>query len=143
MVSLFIKAETVKELGLPIKDFFVWSDDWEFTSRISKKYNSYYVKDSVVIHKSNSNVGASIVDTSDDRIDRFNSDLIIVAKSRWFSLYQLNPMNIIVTAYRDILYAGKVPELTKLAIMLGISIVLLWIGFRVFDRLKRRFSEVM
>ena len=70
-------------------------------------------------------------------------DASLVAKSRWFSLYQLNPMNIIVTAYRDILYAGKVPELTKLAIMLGISIVLLWIGFRVFDRLKRRFSEVM
>ena len=70
-------------------------------------------------------------------------DASIVAKSRWYSLYQLNPMNIIVTAYRDILYAGQVPELTKLAIMLGISIVLLWIGFLVFGRLKRRFSEVM
>ena len=70
-------------------------------------------------------------------------DTSIVAGSRWYSLYQLNPMNIIVTAYRDILYAGKVPELTKLAVLLGISMVLLWIGFLVFGRLKRRFSEVM
>ena len=70
-------------------------------------------------------------------------DSSIVANSRWFALYKLNPMYIIVTAYRDILYAGKVPQLKELAIMLGISIVLLWIGFRIFGRLKRRFSEVM
>lgn len=70
-------------------------------------------------------------------------DSSIVADSRWFALYKLNPMYIIVTAYRDILYAGKVPQLKELAIMLGISIVLLWLGFRIFGRLKRRFSEVM
>ena len=58
-------------------------------------------------------------------------------------LFRMNPMTNIVTAYRDILYAGRVPELTKLAVLLGISMVLLWIGFLMFGRLKRRFSEVM
>ena len=37
-VSLFIKTPVVKELGLPIKDFFIWTDDWEYTRRISRKY---------------------------------------------------------------------------------------------------------
>ena len=30
-VSLFLKAAVVKEVGLPIKDFFIWTDDWEYT----------------------------------------------------------------------------------------------------------------
>ena len=34
-VSLFIKAETIRKVGLPIKDFFIWSDDLEYTRRIS------------------------------------------------------------------------------------------------------------
>ena len=71
-VSLFLKREVIKDIGLPIKDFFVWTDDWEYTARISKKYKSYYIKDSVVIHKSNSNIGANIVECDVDKIDRFN-----------------------------------------------------------------------
>ena len=70
-------------------------------------------------------------------------DISALGASKWLPLYRLNPMYVIVTAYRDILYAGKVPQLKELAIMLGISIVLLWIGFRIFSKLKRRFSEVM
>ena len=35
-VSLFVPARIIKELGLPVKDFFIWSDDWEFTRRISR-----------------------------------------------------------------------------------------------------------
>lgn len=70
-VSLFIKKEIVKEFGLPIKDFFIWTDDWEFTRRISRKYNCYYVTKSEVIHKSNSNIGADISTETGERIGRF------------------------------------------------------------------------
>jgi len=59
-VSLFIKTEIVAELGLPIKDFFIWTDDWEYTRRISKKYKCYLVTDSIVTHKSKNNIAASI-----------------------------------------------------------------------------------
>ena len=58
-------------------------------------------------------------------------------------LFRLNPMTNIVTAYRDILYAGKVPQLGSLGVSLGAGIVFLVIGFLVFGRMKRRFSEVM
>lgn len=71
-VSLFLPTKIVKEVGLPIKEFFIWTDDWEYTRRISKKYPCYAVADSVVIHKSKSNIGANIATESADRLDRFN-----------------------------------------------------------------------
>ena len=71
-VSLFLPAAVVREMGLPIKEFFIWTDDWEYTRRISRKYPCYAVPDSVVIHKSRSNIGANIATESADRLDRFN-----------------------------------------------------------------------
>lgn len=70
-VSLFIKSDIVKELGLPIKDFFIWTDDWEYTRRISRKHKCYLINDSVVTHKSKSNIGANIANDSEDRLDRY------------------------------------------------------------------------
>lgn len=70
-VSLFLPTAVVKEMGLPIKEFFIWTDDWEYTRRISRKYPCYVVPKSVVIHQSRSNIGAKIVTESADRLDRF------------------------------------------------------------------------
>lgn len=70
-VSLFIRSDTVKELGLPYKEFFIWSDDWEYTRRISKKCPGYLIPQSVVHHLCKDNVGADIVTVSTDRLDRF------------------------------------------------------------------------
>ena len=71
-VSLFIKADTIKTFGLPIKEFFIWTDDWEFTRRISRKQKCYFVPSSIVIHKSNSNIGAQIYNDSSERIPRYH-----------------------------------------------------------------------
>lgn len=70
-VSILIPLSVVSELGLPIKEFFLWTDDWEYTRRISKKYDCYLVNDSVVVHKSKQNIGANVVNESVDRLDRF------------------------------------------------------------------------
>lgn len=70
-VSLFLKSSIVKEVGLPIKDFFIWTDDWEYTRRISKKYPCYVVSQSIVIHKSQSNIGANIASDSLDKLERY------------------------------------------------------------------------
>ena len=69
-------------------------------------------------------------------------DLSIVPE-RLRPIFQLNPMTSIVTAYRDILYAGSVPHLETLGVSLGMGILFLVLGFLIFGRLKRRFSEVM
>lgn len=70
-VSLLIKTSTVEEFGLPIKEFFIWSDDWEYTRRISRERKCYYIPDSIVVHKTKANVGADISVTANDRLERF------------------------------------------------------------------------
>ena len=50
-VSVLIKNKIVFELGLPYMEYFIWGDDTEYTSRISKIHPSYMAIDSVVIHK--------------------------------------------------------------------------------------------
>ena len=71
-VSFFIKKEVVEEVGLPIKDFFIWGDDIEYSNRISKKYDNYMVDNSVVIHKTNSNVGSNIAIDNKESLSRYN-----------------------------------------------------------------------
>ena len=71
-VSCFVPVSIIREMGLPIKEFFIWTDDWEFTRRISLKYKCYYVPSSVVIHKSVANIGANIATDSADRLERYN-----------------------------------------------------------------------
>lgn len=70
-VSLFLKAEVVEDVGLPIKEFFVWGDDWEYTYRISKKYDSFLVPESVVIHNCKQNIGVDISKDAPDRLQRY------------------------------------------------------------------------
>ena len=68
---------------------------------------------------------------------------ISIVPERLMPIFMLNPMTPIVTAYRDILYAGSVPKLETLGLALGTGLLFLIIGFLVFGKLKRRFSEVM
>lgn len=69
-------------------------------------------------------------------------DMSMVPENLRF-IFRLNPMTSIVTAYRDILYSGGVPRLETLLVSAGMGIFFLVIGFLVFGKLKRRFSEVM
>ena len=70
-VSLLIPRKIVKDVGLPIKDFFIWTDDWEYTRRISQKYPCYLENKSVVVHESASNKGADIASDSISRLKRY------------------------------------------------------------------------
>jgi GT2 family glycosyltransferase len=56
-VSLLLNRQTVKEVGLPIKEFFVWGDDIEYTRRITKNRVGYLILDSHVTHKTRENIG--------------------------------------------------------------------------------------
>lgn len=65
-VSILISRQAIRECGLPIKEFFIWGDDVEFTNRIAKKYKCYLKLDSIVIHKTKLNETAdfSLMDES-------------------------------------------------------------------------------
>ena len=73
-VSAFFPAEVIKKVGLPIKEFFIWCDDIEYTRRISLKYKypAYAVPQSRIIHHIKNNEGTSLATDDPERIDRYN-----------------------------------------------------------------------
>ncbi len=49
--SLLVRSTAVKRHGLPRKEFFIWSDDIDFTARILRHEPGYFVPASVAVHK--------------------------------------------------------------------------------------------
>lgn len=70
-VSLFLRTDTVRTYGLPIAEFVFWTDDWEYTRRISRHLRCYAVRDSVVTHAMKSNTVVNIATDSPDRLGRY------------------------------------------------------------------------
>lgn len=70
-VSMFLNVDAVRKCGLPIKEFFIWGDDGEYSARISKSYDNYLVPSSTVVHKTAENNGSDIVTDSADRLERY------------------------------------------------------------------------
>lgn len=70
-VSLFLKRDTIVKYGLPIKEFFIWTDDWEFTRRISRQEKCYVVKNSMVVHAMKNNTVVNIATDTEERLSRY------------------------------------------------------------------------
>lgn len=70
-VSAFIPADRVREMGLPIREFFIWSDDLEYTRRLSRRYPCYAVIASRVLHDMRHNNKVNIATDSLDRLARY------------------------------------------------------------------------
>lgn len=72
-VSLFLKTKTIREAGLPIKEFFIWGDDIEYTRRISVRMHlpCFIAGRSKVIHAMKENTGSNIATDVPERIDRY------------------------------------------------------------------------
>lgn len=50
-VSVLVHRDAIDTHGLPMKHYFLWSDDMEYTARITRHHAGYLVPDSVVLHK--------------------------------------------------------------------------------------------
>lgn len=70
-VSLFLRTETVRQFGLPIEEFFIWSDDWEYTRRISRRMPCYTVPASRVVHAMKKSTVVNIAADAPERWDRY------------------------------------------------------------------------
>ena len=57
------------------------------------------------------------------------------------TLFKLNPMYHIISAYRDILYYQQSPNFKSLLILLGICVLVIIIGYSIFKKLEKRFAE--
>lgn len=60
-VSMLVRAEALREHGLPIADYFIWNDDFEFSTRLLRRSRGLFVPGSVVVHKT-VKLGATDVD---------------------------------------------------------------------------------
>ena len=70
-VSAFFPRARVIEVGLPIKEFFIWSDDLEYTRRLSRRHPCYAVTGSRVLHDMRSNAKVNIATDAADRLPRY------------------------------------------------------------------------
>ena len=57
------------------------------------------------------------------------------------NILMLNPMTLIITSYREILYYKRIPDLGPLLILGGICIILLIIGYLIFNKCEKKFAE--
>ena len=71
-VSILIKKDDVVRVGLPISEFFIWSDDTEYTIRLSDKFTGYFVINSTVTHETKVNLSVDLVHERDkNKISRY------------------------------------------------------------------------
>ncbi|MDX2008652.1 MAG: ABC transporter permease [Myxococcaceae bacterium] len=54
-----------------------------------------------------------------------------------------NPMAALMTAWRDVLFTHKVPDFEPLAVVAGVTLVILWISTSVFERRREEFAELV
>jgi GT2 family glycosyltransferase len=50
-VSALVDAAVVRERGLPVADYFLWNDDFEYSTRLLRGRTGLWCPDSVVVHK--------------------------------------------------------------------------------------------
>ena len=122
-VSFFTKKEIIEDLGLPIKEFFIWGDDVEYSNRISKKYDCYIVGNSIVEHAIANNSGSNIAIDSVDRISRYKfayRNEVYIAKKNGLKGLIRQFLKINLHIYRVLRYSKKY-KLKKINIIISSS----------------------
>ncbi|MFT8917056.1 MAG: glycosyltransferase [Oenococcus sp.] len=67
-VSLLIKSDAILKVGLPIKEYFIWGDDSEYTLRLTKFFGPAYLSgNSIVQHLRKSSGNLSVRNESDPK----------------------------------------------------------------------------
>lgn len=91
-VSILVSAKAVQELGLPIRDFYIWGDDMEFTQRITRSgLLGLYVPASIVLHKTKTNYSSDIFHDDNQSIWKYRygirNHLFIIRQQKGFGKY--------------------------------------------------------
>jgi rhamnopyranosyl-N-acetylglucosaminyl-diphospho-decaprenol beta-1,3/1,4-galactofuranosyltransferase len=50
-VSMLVRADVVRAEGLPLTDYFIWNDDFEYSTRLLRGRRGVFVPGSIVVHK--------------------------------------------------------------------------------------------
>ncbi len=68
----------------------------------------------------------------------YSSDLF-PAKFSW--ILNLNPLTTLINSYRDIFYYKTMPNLGALGVVFLASVLILFVGYKIFGKLKKGFAE--
>ena len=68
----------------------------------------------------------------------YSSDIV---PNEYMTLFNLNPMTPVISAYRDVLYYSKIPEMANLTQAFFMGISMLVIGWYIFSKLEKHFAE--
>ncbi|HEX2536157.1 MAG TPA: glycosyltransferase family 2 protein [Chitinophagaceae bacterium] len=75
-VSLLVSREAIEQCGLPIKEFFIWNDDIEYTERLLQAgFAGALVEDSVVLHKTPVNNASNLFTDSKSNLWKYRYGL--------------------------------------------------------------------
>ena len=109
-VGVMISRTAIETVGFPIKDFFIWSDDTEYTYRITEKGGlpSFYVFGSNVLHKTAHNRGAGIQDLCDSNWVKY-----------WYGLRN----KVVLTRMRARGFRKSVMSACMLAVVLSVQVL--------------------
>lgn len=70
-VSMLVNTSAIRKVGLPVSEFFIWFDDVEFSSRVSREFPCYLVLSSFVVHFTPSNDAVDFSTVSSKNIWKF------------------------------------------------------------------------
>ncbi len=126
-VGMLISRQAVKKCGYPVKEFFIWGDDWEYSGRISKKFMCYYISDSVVVHKTKSNSPA--------HVDKINEN------NYWKFRYAARNMNAIRTKSFFGFLQFNINLMHEIKIMLDAKIRIRYLAGYIFHSYKGFFYD--
>jgi rhamnopyranosyl-N-acetylglucosaminyl-diphospho-decaprenol beta-1,3/1,4-galactofuranosyltransferase len=82
-VSVLVEAAGVRARGLPTADFFLWNDDFEFTSRLLRGRRGLLCPDSLVVHKTRT-FGSTDVDPGPRFFYEVRNKVWTLTRSRCF-----------------------------------------------------------
>jgi GT2 family glycosyltransferase len=92
-VSLLINNDAIKSVGLPVKDYFIWGDDTEYTLRLNKYYGpSFFVGNSIAIHKRKIAKNLTIIEEDNPTRLKFHYFMIrnnLINKKNYYGFFKM------------------------------------------------------
>lgn len=70
-VSVLVNARVLPLVGYPVREFFVWFDDVEFTTRVARLWPGFAILDSLVVHEIPRNQGVRVGDVNTQNVWKF------------------------------------------------------------------------
>lgn len=70
-VSVLVNARVIPLVGYPVREFFIWFDDVEFTMRVAEQWPGFAILDSLVTHEIPQNKGVHFGDVNEQNVWKY------------------------------------------------------------------------